>query len=120
MLDIQTLRKDLPAVAARLKARKFELDTAQFESLEAQRKTLQVRTESLQAQRNALSKQVGMLKAQKQDATAVLAEVAGLGDELTTNELALKDLQLKTEAFLLTIPNLPHDSVPAGADELAM
>jgi seryl-tRNA synthetase len=117
MLDVQLLRKDLPAVAARLKDRKFVLDTAAFEVLEAQRKTLQTATEALQAKRNALSKQVGMLKSQKQDATAVLAQVAGLGDELTANELALKRMQADIETFLLTIPNLPHASVPVGADE---
>ena len=118
MLDIQSLRKDLPAVAARLKTRKFALDTAQFEALEAQRKTLQMRTESLQAQRNSLSKQVGILKSQKLDAAPVLAEVAGLGDELTANEAALKSLQTELDAFLLTLPNLPHDSVPVGDSEL--
>jgi seryl-tRNA synthetase len=117
MLDVQLLRKDLPAVAARLKDRKFVLDTAAFEALEAQRKTLQTATEALQAKRNALSKQVGMLKSQKQDATAVLTQVAGLGDELTANEQALKLVQADIETFLLTIPNLPHASVPVGADE---
>jgi seryl-tRNA synthetase len=117
MLDVQLLRKDLPAVAERLKARKFVLDTAAFEALEAQRKTLQTATESLQAKRNALSKQVGVLKGQKQDATAVLAQVAGIGDELTANELALKGVQADIENFLLSIPNLPHASVPVGADE---
>jgi seryl-tRNA synthetase len=117
MLDVQLLRKDLAAVAARLKDRKFALDTAAFEALEAQRKTLQTATEALQAKRNALSKQVGMLKSQKQDATAVLAEVAGIGDELTANEVALKVVQADIETFLLSIPNLPHESVPTGADE---
>ncbi len=117
MLDVQLLRKDLPAVAARLKDRQFVLDTAAFELLEAQRKTLQTATEALQAKRNALSKQVGMLKGQKQDATAVLAEVAGIGDELTANEQALKGVQADIETFLLSIPNLPHESVPTGADE---
>jgi seryl-tRNA synthetase len=117
MLDVQLLRKDLPAVAKRLKARKFVLDTAAFETLEAQRKTLQTATETLQAKRNALSKQVGVLKGQKQDATAVLAQVAGIGEELTANELALKGIQTDIETFLLNIPNLPHASVPVGANE---
>jgi seryl-tRNA synthetase len=117
MLDVQLLRKDLPAVAARLKDRKFILDTAAFETLESQRKTLQTATEALQAKRNALSKQVGVLKGQKQDATAVLAEVAGIGDELTANEQALKVVQADIEIFLLGIPNLPHESVPVGLDE---
>ena len=117
MLDLQLLRKDLPAVAARLQTRGFVLDTAQFEALEAQRKQLQLSTENLQAQRNALSKQVGQLKAQKLDASAVLAQAASLGDEQIRNEAALKVVQTQMEAFLLTLPNLPHASVPLGSDE---
>ena len=78
MLDIQLLRTHLTDVAARLAGRKFVLDTAAFEALEAERKRLQTRTQELQAQRNALSKQVGMLKGKGEDASAVLAQVAGL------------------------------------------
>ena len=119
MLDIQLLRKDLPAVVAGLKRRGVAFDEAAFRALEDERKKLQSRTEELQAKRNALSKQVGMLKGKGEDASAVLAEVGGIGDELKSNETALAQLQEKQNGFLRTIPNIPRAEVPEGnsADE---
>ena len=114
MLDIQLLRKDLPAVVAALKRRPFEFDEAGFRSLEEERRKLQTRTEELQAKRNALSKQIGMLKGQKKDdeAAAAMKEVGGIGDELKANETALAALQERINAFLRVIPNMPRDEVP--------
>ena len=117
MLDIQLLRTNLAAVAERLATRGVTLDTAAFEALEAERKAVQVRTQDLQAKRNSLSKQVGMLKGKGEDASAVLAEVSGIGDELKRNEDALAALQERYNAFVAVIPNLPHESVPVGKDE---
>ncbi len=114
MLDIQLLRKDLPAVIAGLKRRGFELDVATFQKLEDERKKLQLRTEELQGRRNALSRQVGMLKGKGEDASAVLAEVGGIGDELKTNETALAAVQQRQSDFLRVIPNLPRPEVPDG------
>lgn len=108
MLDIQLLRNELDAVAARLAARGFTLDAEAFAQLEHERKTLQTRTQDLQARRNSLSKQVGEAKRKGEDASAILAEVAGLGDELKANETALAQLQDRLSALLMTIPNLPH------------
>jgi len=117
MLDIQLLRKDLPAALAGLKRRGFAFDEAGFRALEDERKKLQSRTEELQGKRNTLSKQVGVLKAKGEDASAVLAEVGGLGDELKANEGALAAVQVKQEAFLRVIPNIPRAEVPDGASE---
>ena len=117
MIDIQLLRKDIDNVAARLAARKFQLDVSAFNALEAERKSIQTRTEELQGKRNSLSKQIGMLKGKGEDTTAVMAEVAGLGDELKANEVALGEVQRKMAEFMEAIPNLPHESVPAGQDE---
>jgi seryl-tRNA synthetase len=114
MLDIQLLRKELPAVVAGLKRRGFDFDEAAFRALEDERKKLQLRTEELQAKRNALSKQVGMLKGKGEDASAVLAEVGGIGDELKSNEAALAALQEKLNEFLRRIPNIPRPEVPEG------
>ncbi len=114
MLDIQLLRKDLPAVVRGLARRGVTFDEAGFRALEDERKGLQTRTEELQARRNALSKQVGALKSKGEDASAVLAEVGGLGDELKANETALSALQGRLDAFLRTIPNIPRAEVPAG------
>jgi len=117
MLDVQLLCTRLDFVAERLATRGMSLDVAAFQALEDERKTRQTRTQELQARRNALSKQVGQLKGKGEDASAVLAEVAGIGDELKANELALAELLERFNAFVAGLPNLPHDSVPAGRSE---
>ncbi|MBS0510935.1 MAG: serine--tRNA ligase [Proteobacteria bacterium] len=117
MLDVQLLRSHIETVAARLASRGLTLDATTFAALEDGRKSLQTRTQELQAKRNALSKQIGMLKGKGEDASAVLADVARLGDELKACEQALPGLLEKMEAFLLGLPNLPHESVPLGEDE---
>ena len=117
MLDIQTLRTDLANVAACLATRGFVLDTARFEQLEAERKTIQTRTQELQAKRNSSSKLIGQAKAKGEDVSAIMAEVAGLGDELKQLEMQLERVQQDFNAFLSVIPNTPHESVPAGKSE---
>ncbi|MBP0596834.1 serine--tRNA ligase [Herbaspirillum sp. LeCh32-8] len=117
MIDIQLLRKDIDNVAARLAARKFVLDVAGFNALEAERKQIQTRTEELQGKRNSLSKQIGMLKGKGEDASAVMAEVNGIGDELKASAARLDEVQNQMHAFLQAVPNLPHESVPVGNDE---
>ena len=114
MLDIQLFRKDILAVAARLAQRPFALDVDAFQTLESERKSVQMRTQELQANRNSLSKQVGALKGKGEDASAVMAQVTGLGDELKSCETALAAIQARLEAMLLEVPNLPHESVPVG------
>ena len=117
MLDIQLLRTQLDHVAARLSTRGLQLDTPAFQALEDERKQLQTRTQELQARRNALSKQIGVLKGKGEDASGVMAEVAQLGDELKACEQALPVLLERINAFLATLPNLPQEDVPIGADE---
>src|SRR3954471_13088355 len=114
MLDIQLLRKDLPTVVAALKRRHFDFDESGFRALEEERRKLQSRTEELQAKRNSLSKQVGMLKGKGEDASAVLKEVAGIGDELKSNESSLATLQESINGFLRMVPNIPRAEVPEG------
>ena len=117
MLDIQLLRTNIDAVAERLHARGFTLDTAAFQKLETERKTLQTRTQELQASRNSLSKQIGMLKGKGEDASVVMAQVAALKDELEANEARLGELLKEFDAFVALIPNLPQESVPVGKSE---
>ena len=117
MLDIQLLRTNLPFVTERLAARGVQFDAARFEALEVERKQVQVQTQDLQARRNSLSKQIGMLKGKGEDASVLLAEVAGIGDELKANEAKLAEQQVRYNDFLELIPNLPHESVPVGEDE---
>lgn len=120
MLDINLLRKDLDAVVARLTARKNPqpyLDVERYKALETERKGVQVRTEELQARRNSLSKQIGMLKGKGEDASAVLAEVGGIGDELKAAAERLDAIQVELNTMLMSVANLPHESVPVGSDE---
>lgn len=117
MLDIQLLRQQLPEVAARLAARGYTLDTETFTRLESERKVLQTRTQELQAERNQNAKNIGQAKAKGEDATLLLARGSALVAELKACEERLPLLQAELEAFLQSIPNLPHASVPAGHDE---
>ena len=124
MLDINLLRKDLDSALARLETRKSPqtfLNVDVFKVLETERKTIQMRTEDLQARRNSLSKQIGQLKAKgpagQSEVDAVMAEVAGLKSELETSASRLDQIQAELQTLLLAVPNLPHESVPVGADE---
>ncbi|MES2919064.1 MAG: serine--tRNA ligase [Pseudomonadota bacterium] len=117
MLDPKLLRNDLDTVAARLAVRHVTLDTAAIAALEEQRKALQTETEKLQAERNAGSKRIGQAKAKGEDVAAVMAEMNAVGDRLKANQAALEAVQAQFEALQLTIPNLPHESVPAGKGE---
>jgi len=117
MLDIQQLRTNLDAVAQGLAKRGKPIDFSEFSALEAERKSLQTRTQDLQSQRNTLSKQIGILKSKGEDASAVMAQVGQLGDELKASEVSLAGLLEKLNAILATLPNVPHESVPVGDDE---
>ena len=120
MLDIALLRKDLDSALAGLNKRKSPqpyLDEARYRALEAERKQIQTRTEELQSQRNSLSKQIGMLKGKGEDTAPVMAQVAGIADELKQSAERLEGIQADLSAMLLAVPNLPHESVPVGSDE---
>ena len=122
MLDILLLRKDLGTTVERLQTRKNPqpfLNVEAFQALEAERKSLQTRTEELQAQRNQLSKQIGMLmgKGDKEGAEAAKAQVAASKVELEQSAARLDQIQAELQNLLLAVPNLPHESVPVGADE---
>ena len=118
MLDPALLRANPAELAVSLRAsRGFELDVGRVEALEAQRKQLQIRTQELQNLRNTRSKQIGMLKAKGEDVSAVMAEVAGFGEELKASEIRLDEIRGEIEAIALGIPNIPDGSVPRGSDE---
>ena len=117
MLDPKLLRNDLQACADKLARRGFVLDTQTIEKLESQRKDLQVETQQLQSERNAQSKAIGQAKAKGEDASAILAAVASIGDKLKANEEKLNTVQTELNNILMGIPNILHDSVPDGRDE---
>jgi seryl-tRNA synthetase len=118
MLDPALLRANPAELAERLRAsRGYELDVGRLEALEADRKRIQIRTQELQNLRNTRSKQIGMLKAKGKDVSAVMAEVAGFGEELKQSEVELDRIRGGIEEIALGIQNIPDDSVPQGSDE---
>ncbi len=119
MLDPLLLRTQLEATAAQLARRGFALDTVALAALEAERKQVQTGTQELQNLRNTRSKAIGQAKAKGEDTTALMAEVATLGDRLKADELRLTEIQNQLAKIALGIPNLPEASVPDGKDESA-
>ncbi len=119
MIDIQLLRQNLTKVAEKLSNRGYKLDIDNFQSLEQQRKQLQMRTEELQAQRNQFSKQIGALKSQGKhdEANLIMANVAKIKTQLEETDHQYQLIQTQINDLLLTIPNLPHNDVPIGKDE---
>ncbi|CAI8760311.1 serine--tRNA ligase [Pseudomonas sp. Irchel 3H3] len=117
MLDSKLLRSNLQDVADRLASRGFVLDVARIEALEEQRKTVQTRTEALQAERNARSKSIGQAKQRGEDIAPLMADVERMANELGAGKVELDAIQTELDAILLGLPNLPHESVPVGADE---
>lgn len=117
MLDPKLLRTDIDFVASRLAVRNLTLDKAAIAALEERRKSLQTETETLQAERNAGSKRIGQAKAKGEDVAAVMADMNAIGDRLKEAQAGLEAVQAEFEALQLTIPNLPHESVPTGKGE---
>lgn len=114
MLDVQLLRNELDDVVHRLKQRHYVFDVERFSVLEKERKQVQMATQELQAQRNALSKDIGQAKAKGLDATSLMEKSHTINAELETAQQALSSIQSQLEEILLSIPNLPHSSVPVG------
>lgn len=117
MLEIHQLRTDLENVSKILTTRDFTFPVASFNSLEANRKAVQTYTQELQAKRNSVSKSIGIAKSKGEDVTAILAEVADLGDKLKQAEIQLEQIQNELQQILLEVPNLPHESVPIGSND---
>ena len=117
MLDSKLVRGQPQEVAQRLATRGFQLDVARLEALESRRKETQTRTEQLQAERNTRSKSIGQAKQRGEDIAPLMADVERMGGELAAGKQELETIQAELDALLLTIPNLPHESVPVGGSE---
>lgn len=117
MLDVKRFRADLAGVAQGLAKRHVVLDVQTFAALEEQRKSLQKVLQEAQSERNSKSKAIGMAKAKGEDIAPLLADVEHLGEQMKTAEAAFAEVDAKITELLLAIPNIPHDSVPAGKGE---
>ena len=120
MIDPKLLRSDLNAIADKLIVKGYELDCETFLALEAQRKALQLAAESVQQERNAYAKSMGKLigqaKASGEDVEPLKLKGEQLKNDSIAADAALADVQLALDEILHGIPNLPHESVPAGKD----
>jgi seryl-tRNA synthetase len=115
MHDLSFFRTNLEAAAARLNTRGMTLDVEQFRSLDLRRRAAVTETETLRAQRNAESQEIAKLKKAGADTTEQQAKVRAIGERIAQLEENVKVLDEEFRSLLTTIPNLPHESVPAGA-----
>lgn len=117
MIDPKRIRQELDVLAQQLETRGFQVPVDKIQSLEAERKNIQVESENLQAQLKSLSKKIGQLKSQGQSADEVMAEVAGLGEKRDEAKERLQSIQGDLQGILNGMPNIPHESVPQGLSE---
>ena len=117
MLESKLLRGNIGFVVEQLKRRNFSFDVDEYNELENQRKITQVQTQELQNLRNTKSKSIGQAKASGENIEPLLEEVSDLGDKLDSAKDQLQEIQLKINEIVLSIPNIPHTSVPEGNSE---
>ena len=117
MIDLNLIKNDIDLVVRKLKSRGFDFDVNLFETLENKRKSIQVDTQELQQKRNEISKQIGTLKSKGEDASDLLEKVAKISEDSKKFESQLNQIQDEISNYLLTIPNIPHDSTPLGISE---
>ena len=117
MLESKLLRGNIGFVVEQLKRRNFSFDVDEYNELENQRKIIQVQTQELQNLRNTKSKSIGQAKASGENIEPLLEEVSELGDKLNSAKDQLQEIQLKINEIVLSIPNIPHTSVPEGNSE---
>ncbi len=116
MLDAKLVRDNLEAVRERLRDRGAAPDFGEFSTADEGRRRLLIEVEQLKHRRNAASEEVGRRKKQGEDAKALIAEMRAVGDRIKELDQAVRDCEERIRQFLLAVPNLPHPSVPAGAD----
>lgn len=117
MLDARFVRENIDALKKALKKRGYEIGLSEFLSLEEDRLSLLKESEELRNKRNIVSEEIGKMKRQGQNANSLVAEMKGVSDRIKEIDEILREIEEKTNSFLLNIPNIPHESVPAGKDE---
>ncbi|OMP66777.1 serine--tRNA ligase [Domibacillus epiphyticus] len=118
MLDMKYLRSNFTEVKERLKFRGEDMTAFEnFEALDQKRRELLGQTEELKGKRNSVSQEVARLKKEKQDADALIVEMREVGEKIKELDTELRETEEKLESLLLNMPNIPHESVPAGESE---
>ena len=119
MLDMKFVRENPELVMEAVKRRNGNLDLTEFLELDKKRREITVQVETLKSERNSASQEIGKLKKAGQDATEQMAAVRALGDKIAEDDKELKAIEARLKEILLTIPNIPADDVPVGADDSA-
>ncbi len=119
MLDMKFVRENPELVVEAVKRRNGNLDLTEFLELDKKRREITVQVETLKSERNTASQEIGKLKKAGQDATEQMAAVRALGDKIAEDDKELKAIEARLKEILLTIPNIPADDVPVGADDSA-
>ena len=119
MLDMKFVRENPELVVEAVKRRNGNLDLTEFLELDKKRREITVQVETLKSERNSASQEIGKLKKAGQDATEQMAAVRALGDKIAEDDKELKAIEVRLKEILLTIPNIPADDVPVGADDSA-
>ena len=117
MLDLQLIRNELNTIVEALEKRGVSLDKNKIQKFEDKRKTIQIKTEKLQAERNLISKEIGEMKAKGKDTESLLKKVSSIKSQLKKNEEQLTVIQKELNELIITIPNIPHASVPEGSTD---
>jgi seryl-tRNA synthetase len=118
MLDMKMLRNNFEDVKARLQHRGEDLtDFEKFGDLDKRRRELLLETEQLKSKRNEVSQKIAQLKREKQDADALISEMQEVGERIKMYDDELRQVEEQLETIMLSIPNIPHESVPIGATE---
>ena len=119
MLDMKFVRENPELVMEAVKRRNGNLDLTEFLELDKKRREITVQVETLKSERNTASQEIGKLKKAGQDASEQMAAVRALGDKIAEDDKELKEIEARLKEILLTIPNIPADDVPVGADDSA-
>lgn len=118
MLDSKFLRTNLEDVKEKLAKRGEDLtDFGKFEDLDKRRRELISLTEEKKSRRNEVSGQIAQLKREKQDADHLIKEMKDVGEEIKVFDDELRGIEEELDQLLLSIPNIPHDTVPVGDTE---
>jgi len=114
MLDLGYVREHLGAIEQMARNRGITLDLAPFRAIDTERRQLITSTERLKAERNKASEEIARLKKSRQDASGILAQMKEVSETVKRNDERIAELDEQLRQFLLTVPNIPHASVPAG------
>jgi len=117
MQDIKVLRENFDELKAALSKRGKDYQLEKFAEMDKHRKELIAKSETLKAKQNATSKQIPIMKKEGKDTTELMAEMKELAETIKSLEPELRDVEYELDSFLMSIPNAPHESVPAGLNE---